>query len=626
VDFQAWYTLGVVGLLIAALVSNRVGPDTAMIGALTLLMVAGIIDPRSALIGFAHPAVLMVAALFVVATGLGETGAMTMVAQRLLGRPRTLAGAQARMMAPVAAMSAVMNNTPIVAMYLPIINDWARKLKISPSKLFMPLSYAAILGGTCTLIGTSSNIAINNLYVEYATNNRQALGDAFGLDVPSPTKQFWWISVVGIPSAVAGIGYILLASRWLLPERKPPFEQAIGERQYTVEMLVEPKGPIVGRSIEDAGLRQLPGLYLSEIDRGGNVLPAVGPDQVLEAGDRLVFVGVVESVVDLLKIRGLTPATDQVSKVESDRRERTVVEAVVSHNSPLIRRSVRQNQFRTRYNAAIIAVHRNGQRVAGKIGDIVLQPGDTLLLSTHAGFIPAYRNSPHFYLVSSVPNAREIRHERAGLALAIMGLLVLLLTVPLAKVIALVNATLGTTLPEVAVQPIVAAFLGATLMVFTRCCTGTTARNSINWQVLIVIGSALGIGQAMQQTGVAEHIARAMLDLVGGLGPTGMLMVLFLLTSLFAQVITNNGSAVLMFPIAMATARDLGVSPEPLVVSLMVAAGCSFMTPIAYQTNLMVFGPGGYRFGDYLRLGVPLTLLVAVICTFLAPLAFPFHP
>lgn len=638
-SYEAIYTLIVVALLVICLLSNRVGTDTAMLGALTLLLVGGAVDLRSAISGFSDPSVLTIACLFVVATGLNETGAMTMIASRLLGRPKTLAGAQVRLMAPVAIMSALMNNTPIVAMYLPIVQDWSRRLRISPSRLFMPLSFAAIMGGACTLIGTSTNLAVNQLYVSYIehlslaadqlTESEQALAQslaAMGVERPSTLKQFWWIAVVGVPSAIVGIAFIAIASRWLLPERITPDAEGTEERQYTVALVVEPASPIVGKSIEDAGLRQLPGLFLSEIERQSDVIPAVSPEAIIQAGDRLVFVGVVESVVDLMKIKGLVPATDQVEKIDAPRRERTIVEAVVSHTSPLVRKSVRQSQFRTRYNAAIIAVHRGGQRLGGKIGDINLQAGDTLLLSTHHGFIEAFRNSGDFYLVSGVQGVQNVRHERAWLALSILALLVALLTIPGKLIFGAINLIPSVNLPLRDIHPLIAALLCAMLMIYTRCTTGSQARRSINWQVLLVIAAALGIGRAMDQSGAARFIADIVFGSLDGLSNHALLFVFAILTSIFCQLVTNKAAAVLMFPIAMAIAGDADVNPEPYVVTLMVMAACSFMTPIGFVTNLMVAGPGGYRFSDYLRLGIPLTLIVATLATLIAPAAFPFHP
>ncbi|MEZ6242482.1 MAG: SLC13 family permease [Phycisphaerales bacterium] len=607
------FTLVVLVFLVAALASGKVGTDTAMVSALAALVAGdaifgGVIDARSAIVGFADPSVIMIAALFVVATGLAETGAINLISERLLGKPKTLAGAQLRMMVPVTILSAFMNNTPIVAMYTPVIIDWARKLRLSPSRLLMPLSFAAILGGACTLIGTSTNIAVDGLYIAYFHDNADRLTQ-LGLAEPSTLKRFWWVGVVGVPSAILGVALITLIARYVLPERVAPGDSGDEARRYTVEIEVDPTCPLIGKSIEGAGLRQLPGLFLSELEREGNVMPAVSPEEILESGDRLKFVGVVESVVDLLKIKGLKPATDQIDKVEADRRNRTIVEAVVSHNSPLVRRTVRESQFRTKYNAAIIAVHRGGVRIKKKVGDIILRPGDTLLLSTHSGFVPAYRNSDHFYLVSDVVGSRVVRHERAWVAMLIMLGLVIVLTIPGIRLV-----------------PVGAGLIAAVAMVLTRCCTGTVARNSINWQVLIVIAAAIGIGRAMTTTGAAALIAHAIFSVVGPLGPYAALAGLFLSTTIFAQLVTNKAAAVLMFPIAMGVAKDMSVSPEPFVIALMIASAAAFITPIGLVTNLMVYGPGGYRFTDYARLGVPLTLLVLVLTLVLAPLAFPFHP
>jgi len=278
---------------------------------------------------------------------------------------------------------------------------------------------------------------------------------------------------------------------------------------------------------------------------------------------------------------------------------------VVSHNSPLVGQTVRSAKFRTKYNAAIIAVHRNGEVVNAKVGDIYLHAGDTLLLDTHDGFLSAYRGSDDFYLISQVEGSRPIRHDRAVFALGVLALLVGMLTL--------------TPIP-----PLVVALVCSGLMVLTRCVTGTVARTSVNWQVLLVIGAALGIGASLQETGAAGHLADGLLELCTGFSPHAMLLVIFVTAALFAQIVTNNGAAVLMFPITMATARELGVSPEPFLFTLMIAAGSTYLSPVGYQTNLMVYGPGGYRFFDYARLGLPLTVAVAAICTVLAPIAFPF--
>ena len=483
--FEAWFTIGTVGLVVASLITGRISVDTAMVGGLTLLFVGdliwgGILPIDEGIRGFAHKAIMMIGGLYVVAEGLRETGGMEIVASKLLGRPKSIAGAQLRMMAPVSVMSGFMNNTPVVAIYLPIINTWARTLRISPSKLFMPLSFAAILGGKLTLIGTASNIVTMEQFLEFYDERIQleAVGEAtgwltgLGIDPLTPMQQFWGVAALGLPTGILAIGLILIMSRWLLPERRPAASEVVDARQYQVEMEVARDAPIIGKSIEDAGLRHLPGLYLTQIERGEEMIHAVSPDTRLEAGDRLAFTGVLDSVVDLRKIRGLIPATNQVGKVTPGRKARTLVEAVVARRSPLVRRTVRESQFRTKYNAAIIAVHRNGEQIKAKIGDIELRSGDTLLLDTHAGFVSAYRNSADFYLVSQVEDSRPIRHDRAWVALMILAVLIMLLTLPIPNV-----------------TPVHATFICAGLMIGTRCVTGTVARSAINWQVLLVIGS-----------------------------------------------------------------------------------------------------------------------------------------
>jgi di/tricarboxylate transporter len=608
-----------------ALASGRISVDFAMVGALTLLILAGAVEPLAGVEGFASRAVVMIAALYVVAAGLVDTGAMRLVVDRMLGRPKTLAGAQLRMMIPVAAMSAFMNNTPIVAMFVPVVSDWGKRNRISPSHLLMPLSFAAILGGSCTLIGTAPNIAVTEKYVAWAETSAYAA--EIGLSVPSQTKQMWWVGAIGLPAAVVGIGFIVLASRRLLAERRPAGALRDESRKYTVAMVLEAGSPLVGRSIEAAGLRQLPGLYLVEIERDDQQIPAPGPMTRLAAGDVLVFVGVIESVVDLRKFKGLVPATDQVSKVNAARRQRLIVEAVVSDRAPFVRQSIRESRFRTNYNAAIIAVHRGGERVGGKVGDIVLEPGDTLLLETHLDFVESHRNTTDFYLVSRVDGAEEPRFERAPIALAIVALFVTLLSLgaPIRDGIGRLDAAWGAVdLPEGTITPMTASLLCACLMILTRCTTTTRARQQINWQVLLVVGAALGIGSAMENTGAAAVIAETVMGAARSLGPHGVLFAMFLLVNLVTQFVTNVAAAVLMLPVVLASAEQLGVNPEPFVVVLMSAAACSFATPIGYQTNLMVFGPGGYRFGDFVRLGLPLTVLIAGVATAVAPIVFPF--
>ncbi|HPM82700.1 MAG TPA: SLC13 family permease [Candidatus Anammoximicrobium sp.] len=598
--WEAWVTIAVVAVFIVGLARNWAAPDLLSMSCLTLLIAVGAVtgsdrlpSAAQALSGMGNSGLITVGALFVVVAGLTQTGAMGLIVQPLLGRPRTVLAAQTKLLLPVTSLSAFLNNTPVVAMFMPVVNEICKKTDISPSKLFMPMAFAGTFGGVCTMIGTSTNLIVAGLI------DKAKLPDL-------PKVEMFDITWVGLPCAVAGVAYMLLFSRWLLPDRRPAISLTDDPRQYTVEMLVQPGGPLVGQSVEQAGLRHLPGLYLAEIDRQGVILPAVGPQERLQAGDRLVFAGIIESVVDLQKMRGLTPATDQTFKLDAPRTQRSLIEAVVSDRCPLVGKNIREGRFRSEYNAAVIAVARSGKRITARIGDIVLQPGDTLLLEAHQGFVQQRRNSSHFFLVSGVENSAPTRHERAWTALAILAAMVIV-------------AGLGW------LEILAAALLAGVLMILARCCTGTEARQSIEWSVLLVIGASLGIGRALDTSGAAEVLASKLISLASG-HPWLVLTMVYFVTMIFTELVTNNAAAVLVFPIALAAARSLGVSFMPFAITIMVAASGGFATPIGYQTNLMVYGPGGYRFSDYVRLGVPLDLIFMTVTVLVTPWVYPFHP
>jgi di/tricarboxylate transporter len=417
------------------------------------------------------------------------------------------------------------------------------------------------------------------------------------------------IAAIGISAAVAGLLYMVTLGSWLLADRVPAISTTDDPREYVVEMLVPPGSPLAGRTIEDAGLRQLPGLYLIEIERSGQLMAAVSPNVVLQEDDRLMFAGIVESVVDLQRIRGLDPATNQVFKLDAERANRSLVEAVVSEACPIVGMTIREGQFRTRYNAAVIAVARGGERVAQKIGDIVLRAGDTLLLEARASFASQHRNSRDFFLVSLVDDFAPVRHERAGTSLAILGVMVAVVT-------------LGWT------SMLHASMLAAGAMVLTRCASARAALRSVDWPVLAVIAAAFGIGGAMQTTGAAAGVTHWLIGLVGD-DPRVILAVLTGLTMLFTNAMNANAAAVLMFPIGIEVASSLSgasgvMSPTPFAMGILVGATGSYATPIGYQTNLMVMGPGGYHFSDYVKVGLPLSLLVWALGVLIIPHVWAF--
>jgi di/tricarboxylate transporter len=601
--WEAWFTLAVIAAMLAVLIWNKFGSDIVIIGSVSLLVLVDLVVPdaeilstKDALAGMANEGMLTVAVMYVVVAGLAETGGVGWIGGRLLGRPKSLLSAQLRMLIPVTGLSAFMNNTPLVAMFIPVINDWCKQYRLSPSKLMIPLSYAAIFGGTCTLIGTSTNLVVSGMWEKSITEHP---GRA-----PIGMFDLAWF---GIPCAVAGIVYIITVGRFLLPDRKPVLNVQDDARSYTVEMEVEPNSALAGKTIELAGLRNLPGLYLTAIERAGQMLSAVGPDEVLRAGDRLVFVGIVESIVDLQKIRGLRPATNQVVKLSAPRPQRCLIEAVVSDTSPLNGRSIREGRFRSVYNAVVIAVARNGERITDKkIGEIVLRTGDTLLLEAPTAFAEQHRNSRDFFLVSQIANSNPPRHDRAIMSIVILVGMVLA----------------ATFLERYGVKMIHAAVVAAGLMIVTRCCTGPQARRAVDWQVLTIIAAALGLGTALENTGAAKAIAEQMISLASN-NAWATLAMIYLVTMIFTELITNNAAAALVFPIGAAAADKLGVDFKPYALTIMMAASASFSTPIGYQTNLMVMAPGGYRFSDYFRVGIPLNLLMMTVTVLIAPWIWP---
>jgi len=587
--WEAWLTIAVLVGVFGILVATQAAADMVFLGGLAILLLAGVVGPREAFAGLANEGVITLAVLYVVVVGLQETGAIRWLGRSVLGRPRSLLRAQGRVMGPVVVLSMFLNNTPVVAMLIPAVREWARQLNLAPSKLMIPLSYAAILGGTCTLIGTSTNLVVNGLLIEQNGGAGLRMFD---------------LAWVGIPVALAGGVFLLATARWLLPDRRPVMAQFDDPREYSVEMVVEEDGPLVGRSVDDAGLRQLPGVFLVEIDRDGGVLPAVSPREVLQAGDQLVFAGNPDSVVDLQKIRGLRPATDQLFKLEGPRSERALFEAVVSETAPVVGRTIRAASFRVRYNAVVIAVARNGRRLRGKVGGIVLREGDTLLIEARPSFYEQQRNNRDFLTISRLDDSTPPRHERAPMAIGLLVAMVLAVSFGLLSMLE-------------------AALAAAAGMLVTRCCSPAGARGGIDWSVLLTIAAAFGMGKALEATGVAAGTAHAVIGFVGD-HPWANLAALYVVTMLFSSVITNNAAAVLMFPFAVAIAQDLDVSLIPYVIAIMVAASASFATPISYQTNLMVMGPGGYHFNDFLKVGVPLNVLTGVVGVGLIPIVWGF--
>ena len=571
--------LACVGLTLAMLVRGRTGSDIVMAGGIALLVLTGVLAPQEAFSGLASPSILTIALLLVISQGVIDTGLIQWIGPALFGRTRNVLVAQLRLMLPVAAFSGFFNNTPLVAMCIPVVQDFSRRTRIAPGKLFIPLAFAATLGGVCTLIGTSTNLVVNEMWVK--------AGNApFGL---------FDLSHVGIPVALAGIAYIAIAGRWLLPASGAASLAGIDPRSYAVEMRVT-GAPVAGNTVEGASLRGLEGLYLAEIQRGDELIAPVEPTMRLAQGDRLFFIGDLTSVVSLHKMRGLSAAREQTAKLGAERHRRFLVEVVISDSNPLLGRTIKESRFRSVYDAVVIAASRNGERLTNvKLGSIVLQAGDVLLLETQEAFLNSHAQSRDFLLVSKLEDSEPVRHERAPIAALI-----------------LVGVIAVATLEPFGLTMIHAALAGAAAMLLTRCCTGAQARKALNARLIFVIAGSLALGTALAKTGVAQVFADQLIALSRG-NSVATLAAIYFATFVLTELLSNATAAALVFPIAIAAAQSQGIDPHDAAIVVMVGASASFATPIGYQTNLMVQAPGGYRFIDFVRIGLPLGILAGVV-------------
>lgn len=579
IGWEAWVTLGTIVLIVIALLRDIARPELILLGALGLLLFSGVVTPDSAFQGFANPAVFTIGALYVVAAGVQRTEALRFLDKHILPRNAGLAGAMPRLMGLTALLSAFLNNTPIVAMLVPRVQQWAEKTKIPASRLLMPLSYAAIIGGMGTLIGTSTNIVVSELLVKEGY-------DGLGM---------FDLSWVGVPAAIVVLIYFTTIGYRLLPRETDQgeiFEDGLNECLF--ELKVANDAEMIGDSIEDSGLRHLGGAYLAHIQRGDRIIQA-SPEEVLLAGDTLVFTGNASALDDLLDTPGLTRGT---TPLEPTREHVTLplFEAVVSKSSDLVGKTLKDVKFREKYQGIVLGIQRQSEMVRGGVGRIPLQAGDLLLIEASNGFDKRWNESRNdFYLVAArSPEKKRPITQRAPVALGLLFLMVVAFTT---QIIPLVTA----------------AFVAALGMILTRCIRGADARASINFSVLAVIGAALGIGQAVQSSGLADAVANFIEVMTLGMSPIAIIAVIYIATNLLTELITNQAAAILMLPIGLAIAISSNLDPEAVAVTISVAASASFMTPFGYQTNLMVMSAGGYRFQDYLKAGMPVSFIVMSI-------------
>ncbi|MCT1576164.1 SLC13 family permease [Oceanobacillus kimchii] len=576
------FVLLMVIAMLGALLFEMASPSIVVFTVLTIFLITGILNPSEALSGFSNEGMITVGLLFVMAGAVRKSGILEDLMKSWMAGSDRMIGSVVRFFIPVSLLSGFLNNTPIVVTFMPIVKGWCEEKGIAPSKFLIPLSYVTILGGTITVLGTSTNLVVHGMLIDYGYGG-------FTL---------FQLAIVGIPITIVGLIYIFTIGYRFLPENKGLQQQIDDDpREYLAELIVDQSFSFANQSIKSAGLRDLKGLYLIEIIRENERISPVRPTTIIQSGDRLIFTGLIETLRDVQMIKGLTLRTGtnlELSELKNGNTE--IVEVVIAHQSSLQSKTIKQLEFRSRFDAGVIAAHRENERIESKIGDIVLKPGDTLLLLADKDFVEKYKHSKDFYILTSPGTTETLRID------PIKGWFTLLLFFGL---IALV--TLG------ALSMFKAMTMAVVLLLLFKVITPEEAKKYIHFDVLLLIASSFGIGLAMSKTGLAEYIAEGMLMLGKSAGLILLLLLIYILTNIFTEIITNSAAAVLMFPVGMEMARSLHAEPMGFAVVIAIAASASFITPIGYQTNMIVYGPGGYRFIDYLKIGTPLSLIVMVL-------------
>jgi di/tricarboxylate transporter len=553
------------------------------------LIVSGILTPEEGVSGFSHPATVTVACMFVLSAGLFRTGAVKFIGSKLVfAGKRNFWFGLVLLMVSTAFLSAFLNNTAVVAMLIPVVLELARELKITPAKLLMPLSFSSLFGGVCTLIGTSTNILVSSIAVKHGH-------PPFGMFEFTP---------FGIVVFVAGTLYMLIVGVRLIPGGKA--EEDLGKRfgigDYLVEIILEPDARSVGASLSGSPLLRDINIRSIEVFRNSRRVDEP-PERIrLQAGDHLKVRCDLENLRKLQERRGITLRHE---KGDRDRGEENVlVEAVIAPDSTLDGRSLRQARFRTRYGLTALAIRHRGLVMREHLDEMMLRAGDVLLFEMERHHLDQLREDKTFVLVSEA-ELPTFRKRRMILAMAIIAFVVL-------------SGAFG-------ILPImVSAILGCIMMVLSRCLTMEELQESVQWKVIFLLGGVLTLGKALEKSGAAQLLADTMVGTVGVLGPMALVSVFYLMTSVMTELMSNNATAALLAPIAIAAAEASGIDAKPLLMAVTYAASASFMTPVGYQTNTLVYGLGHYRYVDFLRVGTPLNLMFWILATIMIPWFWPF--
>ncbi len=590
ITFEIVLVFVVLLFIIISLYTGLLGPAFTFVIGVIVLGMFRILTPREILSGFANEQVMTIILLLLIGEVIRKTAIAEIIFDRYFRKARSYNGFMGRMIFMVSVFSAFLNNTPLVAVMMPYVRTWSKRYNISPSKLLIPLSYAAILGGTATLIGTSTNLIVNGMVTDqHIIPGLQSLG----------IFDFAW---VGVPMIILGGIYLLLAGKRLLPSRQETEESRdTGIRTYFVEVQIKKNSSLAGQTIEESGLRNLPGLYLVEIHRRGKRIFVVSNNLVLEKGDKLMFAGENKQISLLTKPEyGFSiPSAGMLQRA----KHANLLEIVISPNSSMIGKPLRDVNFRARYNAAVIGIYRNEESLPPRIRDTVLQAGDVLMLYATKDFYTLSSNSYDFYFISKIQEIEKVESYKIAILLGSLALVIILAAF---KLISLFMSLVVLLM----------------IILIMKMAHPKDLAKGIDYNLGLIIVMALALGTAMVKTGAADLVARFVISLLIPFGKIAVLTGIYIITALIAAYVTNMPAVAIMFPISLSVSMQLHLPAMPFILVVAYAAAANFMTPMGYQTNLMVYGPGAYQFKDYFRIGFPLTVLYMIVAVTILSLKY----
>lgn len=594
-NFEMLIVFAVLALTVFLFVTEKLRVDLVALLALALLLMSGVITPAEGLSGFSNTATVTVAAMFILSAGLFKTGAVDrlgVLVNRLF--KRNFWTAMLLVMCLVGFLSAFINNTPVIAIFLPVLLGTAAEIKTSASKILMPISFASMFGGVCTLIGTSTNILVSSI----AEKNNL------------PAFSMFEFAPLGLIFFAVGTVYLLVVGIRLIPERGVAADGDLTDdfalREYLTEIVLLPEAASVGRALKDAPLVRELDIAVLKIRRAGDeVIFQPTADETLQAGDVLLV------RCDLEKIRRLQKRVGVSLKPQAKWGEQSLtdenyllVEAVVAPNAALVGSTLEKSDFRENYQATVLAMRHRGRVLREKLSDAPLAAGDLLLVELRRDSLGAFKRSGDF-IITSEQQTQEFRRGKVLIAAAIVAGVILAASLNFAPIVA-------------------AAVVGAILLVLTGCLTLDEAYQAIEWKIIFLLAGVLSLGVALEKSGAAALISSQIVGSVGAFGLVALVSAFYILTSLLTEAMSNNATAALLAPIAIATAATLGVNPQPFLVAVTFAASASFMTPVGYQTNTMIYEPGRYKFTDFVRVGTPLNIIFWLLATFLIPVFWSF--